>query len=237
MNSIHFESIDSTNTYLKENYQTLDNFTFVSADLQTKGRGRNNRDWKSEKGDSLLFSLLIKEEALIDKYASLSIISAYSLLEVFKEYGLNDLSIKWPNDVYVSGKKILGILLEAVTIEKIECLIIGIGINVNQDKFIGEYNTTPTSLYLETHKTIDIDELKDKVYRQIEHNFNLVKQGRDFYDEIIKYDFLKDKEEYAIINNEKKKVKILGINKDYSLKIEVDNNIMNINSGEITFHV
>lgn len=237
MNSIHFESIDSTNTYLKENYQTLDNFTFVSADLQTKGRGRNNRDWKSEKGDSLLFSLLIKEEALIDKYASLSIISAYSLLEVFKEYGLNNLSIKWPNDVYVSGKKILGILLEAVTIEKIECLIIGIGINVNQDKFIGEYNTTPTSLYLETHKTIDIDELKDKVYRQIEHNFNLVKQGHDFYDEIIQYDFLKDKEEYAIINNEKKKVKILGINKDYSLKIEVDNNIMNINSGEITFHV
>lgn len=237
MNSIHFESIDSTNTYLKENYQTLDNFTFVSADVQTKGRGRNNRDWKSEKGDSLLFSLLIKEEALIDKYASLSIISAYSLLEVFKEYGLNNLSIKWPNDVYVSGKKILGILLEAVTIEKIECLIIGIGINVNQDKFIGEYNTTPTSLYLETHKTIDIDELKDKVYRQIEHNFNLVKQGHDFYDDIIKYDFLKDKDEYAIINNEKKKVKILGINKDYSLKIEVDNNIMNINSGEITFHV
>lgn len=237
MNSIHFESIDSTNTYLKENYQTLDNFTFVSADLQTKGRGRNNRDWKSEKGDSLLFSLLIKEEVLIDKYASLSIISAYSLLEVFKEYGLNNLSIKWPNDVYVSGKKILGILLEAVTIEKIECLIIGIGINVNQDKFIGEYNTTPTSLYLETNKHIDIDELKDKVYRQIEHNFNLVKQGHDFYDEIIQYDFLKDKEEYAIINNEKKKVKILGINKDYSLKIEVDNNIMNINSGEITFHV
>lgn len=237
MNSIHFESIDSTNTYLKENYQILDNLTFVSADVQTKGRGRNNRDWKSEKGDSLLFSLLIKEEALINKFESLSIISAYSLLEVFKDYRLNNLSIKWPNDVYVNGKKILGILLEAITVEKIECLIIGIGINVNQDKFVGDYKTEPTSLYLELNKHIDINELKDKVYKQINHNLNLIKEGYDFYDEIVKYDYLKDKEVYASINDEVKQIKVLGINHDYSLKIKVDNEIKDINSGEITFHV
>ena len=55
MKTIHFETIDSTNTYLKENYEKLDNFTFVSADFQSAGRGRNNRNWKSEKGENLLF--------------------------------------------------------------------------------------------------------------------------------------------------------------------------------------
>ena len=81
MKTIHFETIDSTNTYLKENYEKLDNFTFVSADFQSAGRGRNNRNWKSEKGENLLFSLLIKDKALIDKFSSLSVISAFSIIK------------------------------------------------------------------------------------------------------------------------------------------------------------
>ena len=57
MKSIHFETIDSTNTYLKENYKDLDNFTFVDASFQTNGKGRNNRTWKSEKGEN--FKIII----------------------------------------------------------------------------------------------------------------------------------------------------------------------------------
>ncbi len=234
MKTIHFEIIDSTNTYLKRNYKDLDNFTFVSADFQSAGRGRNNRNWKSEKGENLLFSLLIKDESLIKEFKSLSIISALSVIEAID---LPDLSIKWPNDVYYKDNKLVGILLEGVSTDKIECLIIGIGINVNQKEFIGDYKREPTSLCKILNKDINIETLKEKVYKQIESNFKLVKNNYDFYKKIVKLDYLKNKEVYAEINNELCNIKVLGINKDYSLKVKKDNDILNLQSGEITFHV
>lgn len=234
MKTIHFETIDSTNTYLKENYEKLDNFTFVSADFQSAGRGRNNRNWKSEKGENLLFSLLIKDKALIDKFSSLSVISAFSII---KALNLEHLSIKWPNDIYYKDSKLCGILLEAVTRNEIECLIIGIGLNVNQREFVGEYKRTPTSLYQITNQSQDIRLLKDKIFNQIYSDFMKVKEGYDFYNDIKEYDYLKDREVYAEINNDVQQIKVIGIDSDYSLKVLKDNEIYNLSSGEITFHL
>lgn len=234
MKTIHFEAIDSTNTYLKENYEKLDNFTFVSADFQSAGRGRNNRNWKSEKGENLLFSLLIKDKALIDKFSSLSVISAFSII---KALNLEHLSIKWPNDIYYKDSKLCGILLEAVTRNEIECLIIGIGLNVNQREFVGEYKRTPTSLYQITNQVQDMRILKDKIFNQLYNDFMKVKEGYDFYNDIKDYDYLKDREVYAEINNEVKQIKVLGIDSDYSLKALKDNKTYNLSSGEVTFHL
>lgn len=234
MKTIHFETIDSTNTYLKENYEKLDNFTFVSADFQSAGRGRNNRNWKSEKGENLLFSLLIKDKALIDKFSSLSVISAFSII---KALNLEHLIIKWPNDIYYKDSKLCGILLEAVTINEIECLIIGIGLNVNQREFVGEYKRTPTSLYQITNQTQDMRLLKDKIFNQIYSDFMKVKEGYDFYNDIKEYDYLKDRKVYAEINNEVQQIKVIGIDFDYSLKVLKGNEAYNLSSGEVTFHL
>ena len=234
MKTIHFETIDSTNTYLKENYEKLDNFTFVSADFQSAGRGRNNRNWKSEKGENLLFSLLIKDKTLIDKFSSLSVISAFSII---KALNLEYLSIKWPNDIYYKDSKLCGILLEAVTRNEIECLIIGIGLNVNQREFVGEYKRTPTSLYQITNQTQDMKIIKDKIFNQLYNDFMKVKEGYDFYNDIKEYDYLKDREVYAEINNEVKQIKVIGIDSDYSLKVLKDNETYNLSSGEVTFHL
>ena len=234
MKTIHFETIDSTNTYLKENYEDLDNFTFVSADFQSAGRGRNNRNWKSEKGENLLFSLLIKDKALIDKFSSLSVISAFSII---KALNLEHLSIKWPNDIYYKDSKLCGILLEAVTRNEIECLIIGIGLNVNQRNFVGEYKRTPASLYQITNQNQDMRILKDKIFNQLYNDFMKVKDNYDFYNDIKEYDYLKDREVYAEINNEVKQIKVLGIDSDYSLKVLKDNETYNLSSGEVTFHL
>lgn len=234
MKTIHFETIDSTNTYLKENYEKLDNFTFVSADFQSAGRGRNNRNWKSEKGENLLFSLLIKDKALIDKFSSLSVISAFSII---KALNLEHLSIKWPNDIYYKDSKLCGILLEAVTRNEIECLIIGIGLNVNQREFVGEYKRAPTSLYQITNQTQDMKIIKDKIFNQLYNDFMKVKEGYDFYNDIKEYDYLKDREVYAEIDNEVKRIKVIGIDSDYSLKVLKDNKTYNLSSGEVTFHL
>ena len=64
-----------------------------------------------------------------------------------------------------------------------------------------------------------------------------VKEGYDFYNDIKEYDYLKDREVYAEINNEVKQIKVLGIDSDYSLKVLKDNKTYNLSSGEITFHL
>ena len=237
MNKIYLSSIDSTNTYLKENYEKLDNYTFVSTDEQTNGRGRNSRVWKSENGKNLLFSLLILDKKLIEDFKEISILSAYSIIQVLEKIGINNLNIKWPNDIYYKDKKICGILLEAVTKNKMECLIVGIGLNVNQKEFNDEYLTTPASILNIINKETDINELKENIYNQLIENLEAKKKGNSFYDEISKYDYLKNKEAYALIDDKKTRIKVLGINEDYSLNIEYENINRNIESGEISFHI
>lgn len=234
MKQIHFESVDSTNTYLKQNYKQLENFTFVSADIQTQGRGRNNRKWDSD-NNNLLFSLLIKDKNILKKVNEVSIISAYIIIKVLQEYGIDDLSIKWPNDVYAGNKKICGILLESISINELECLIVGVGVNVNQREFDLDYNATSMSIINNTD--IDISSLKKNVYSKFESFLNSVSSGSDYYLEISKYDYLKNKEVYALINNEKKLVKVKGINSDYSLCVVSNESEYNLYSGEISFHI
>ena len=237
MNKIHLSIVNSTNTYLKENYKELDNLTFVSTDEQTHGRGRNLRNWKSENGKNLLFSLLILDKELIKHYKELSIISALTICQIIEEMNISDVSIKWPNDVYIKDKKICGILLEALTKDEIECLIIGVGLNVNQDIFEGEYIIEPTSLKNELNKDIDINELKEKVYSKLIYNINSLSKDNNFYEYISKHDYLKSRKAYALINDSKQYIKIIGINKDYSLKIKQNDKEIDIESGEISFHI
>lgn len=233
MNQLHFESIDSTNNYLKQHYKELKNFTFVSADYQTNGKGRNEREWKSENGKNLLFSLLLLDKQLFNHYKELSIITAYSIIKVLENIGIKDLKIKWPNDVYANNKKIAGILLESVSTGDIECIIVGIGINVNQNIFDGEYRVEPTSIYEQIKKECDIEKLKENIYKTLINNIESLKTNNNIFHLIESYDYLKGKEAYAQINNSKEKINIIGIQEDLSLLIEYNNKLININSGEI----
>ena len=90
---IHFDEIDSTNSYLKNSYKLLDNFTFASTDYQSHGKGRGDRVWQSNSGENLMFSFLIKDQSLMKKSAILSIMTAVEIakeLERYKELNGND---------------------------------------------------------------------------------------------------------------------------------------------------
>ena len=110
---IHFDSLDSTSTYLKNNYSMLDNLTFVDASFQTNGKGRETRVWESSKDLNLMFSILIKDEYLINNFSYLSILSALMVKEALDQLRIDNVTIKWPNDVYIKDKKVCGILLES----------------------------------------------------------------------------------------------------------------------------
>ena len=134
----HFNELDSTSAFLKRGRFSLRNFTFVSCDFQTNGHGRMGRTWVSPEGENLMFSVLIKDKALVNNFSFLSLCSAVSILKVLQKLGLENVSIKWPNDVYVNGKKICGILLESVADNnQMSSVIVGIGLNVNTTDFVG----------------------------------------------------------------------------------------------------
>lgn len=236
--TIDFESIDSTNLYIKKNYQDLDNFTFVSSLYQSKGKGRNVRKWESTKGNNLLFSLLIKDEDILNKYQCLSILSAVSIYNVLKSLNINNVSIKWPNDVYVNDKKICGILLEGISYDnKLQNIIIGIGLNVNESDFEKFELYDATSIKKELNQEISLDDIKEKVYDSLLSQLNKIKENDYSYLVVAKNNnYLLNKEVYAYIDNQKVLVQVLDINEDNSLKVLLDGKIINLFSGEITFH-
>ena len=236
MNTIDFDSIDSTSTYIKNNYKTLKDFTFVSASYQESGRGRMGRCWESSKGENLLFSLLLKDEELINKYSCVSILSGTVILSVLKDiYKIDNVSIKWPNDVYINDKKVCGILLEGVSVsKKIECIIVGIGINVNQKEFL---NSNATSISLELKKDIDLNKFKLEIYKNLLQELEKLKNNNSNYLSIIRENnYLKGKEVYANINGERVLSKVIDINPDNSIKIIREGKEYNLYSDEITFH-
>lgn len=145
---IRLEETESTNSYLRDllKSQHLEEGSVVVADFQTAGRGQVGNSWYSDKGDNLLFSLLIyptgipaNEQFIISRMVSLAI---KNTLDQFAD----DIRIKWPNDIYWKERKIAGILIENSLQGKIiENSIIGIGLNLNQQIFPAEL-PNPVSL-------------------------------------------------------------------------------------------
>ena len=117
------KEINSTNTYLKENYNTLNNETIIYTNHQTEGRGRTTHNWYDEDGKNLLMSILYKDHSLNEFLDKITLVVAVGVYKVLIKY-LNDVTIKWPNDIYVSGKKICGILCEGITSNNDVALVI-----------------------------------------------------------------------------------------------------------------
>lgn len=235
----HFKEIDSTNAYIKREYKSLRDFTFVSSEYQTMGRGRNTRSWISDRNTNLLFSLFLKDEHLVKNFTSLSLLSAVSVINVLKSYNIKNVSLKWPNDVFINDKKVAGILLEGISEDNhLSSLIIGIGINVNQKTFDDNLLINPTSISNELNKKINLKIFKNKIYKSIKKQLALFKSNKSDYLCVARQlNYLRDKEVYAYINNKKTKVKVIDINEDNTLKVLSDDKIINVMSDEITFHL
>ena len=236
-NYLHFEEIDSTSSYLKRNYKDLDDLTLVSASFQTSGHGRMNRKWMNNRNENLMFSLLIKDKNLVNKFANFSLASAVCIFNALLDLDIKNVSIKWPNDVYVNDNKICGILLESISYnEGIEALIIGIGINVNSIFKDTELASKATSIYELTNKMYSIEEISTKVYKYIYKMLNDIKNNNYSYLNTVRdNNYLKNKEVYCFINNEEQLVRALDINDDNSLKVLLNNKEINVSSSEITF--
>ena len=226
---LHFDSIDSTNAYLKNSYQLLDNFTFVSADYQSKGKGRNDRVWESVKGLNLMFSVLIKDPRLVNESNALSLMTAVEVSKLLESYNINNVSIKWPNDVLVNDKKICGILLEG---QIPNYLVVGIGLNVNQKEFPEGLRRPATSISNELNKDTDIEVIKEKIFPNIISNFNKLDKD-EYLSYFRKHNYLLNKRVKVNINHQLFIGEVIGIDDNFNIQILSNDLLLHVDSGEL----
>ena len=202
-NLIELDVVDSTNNYtanLLLKTKLVDR-SVIMAHFQTSGRGQRGEVWESEPGKNLLFSLVLKADCLdTENYFLLSKIVAISLNEVIEDLSGKIGFIKWPNDIYMEGKKIGGILIENQWKGKyIDNAIIGVGLNINQVNF--DYLQQATSLSLLTSKTFDLHEILHMICLKVDV----------YYQKLVKKQFKKIDQyyfEHLLYSNEWKYYKL-----------------------------
>lgn len=231
---IELDEVDSTNKYLKENYNEFDNGTVVSARYQSAGKGRLDRSFVADKDENITLSILLKDEYSYFNFERLSILAGVSLCKTLEKFDFKP-SIKWPNDVIIDNKKVAGILLESVSVEKIASLVVGVGLNVNQVIFSDLPNAT--SLKAVSHKTYDLSTIKSAFLKEFFKEYSAFLMGQNYFMNYAKkHNFLLNKVVDAIINNLKTKVTVLDILSNGHLLVSKNNKLIELNTGEVTFH-
>jgi len=163
---ITLDKCDSTNNYIKRNFDSLQHQLplLVTSTLQTAGRGREQRNWISPLGKGLYssFGFTLKNTPSLNLLPLAAGIAAIELLHGFTHL---QFSLKWPNDILFFGKKIAGILIENIISEDNIFCIAGFGINLNQkfEDFPIELRDKATSLTIITGKTFEIEALNIKL--------------------------------------------------------------------------
>ena len=237
--TVHFaRETDSTNLWIKRlAKEGAPEGTLALAEFQSAGRGRLGRSWEVPEGTSVMMSILLRPKFEPQYAPTLTLVMGMAVAKAVKKFGF-DVSIKWPNDVVVSHKKICGILTEmGVRDGKIDYAVIGVGINVNIREFPEEMADKATSLYLESGREFDRSQIPGLVMEAFE----------EYYEKFAATcDLSGLKEEYeGILANYNQPVRVLakepyegvarGITDGGELLVEkTDGTIVAVSAGEVS---
>lgn len=165
-----FDSVDSTNEEAKRQAlaEAPDGSVFVS-ELQTGGKGRLGRNWSSPPGTGLWFSVLLRPGSIPARASVTTLLAGYAVRSAIRQTTDCPAMIKWPNDIVIGPKKVCGILTEmSAEMERVEFIVVGIGVNVNGAQFPGELKEKATSLFLQCGKTFRRAPLLGEILRRFE---------------------------------------------------------------------
>jgi BirA family biotin operon repressor/biotin-[acetyl-CoA-carboxylase] ligase len=195
---IFHETLDSTNSLTKElSARDAPEGTLVLCEEQTAGRGRVGRRWLSPKHANLLFSVLLRPKMPPGEVFSLTMILALAAIDAIKGVCSLKVMIKWPNDLYVGGKKLGGILTEfSAWKNHVEYVVLGLGLNVNWRPGESEGLVYPaTSIMAETGKKVSREDLLVQTLENLEAYYRKISSGgvKDFHERWNEESVLRDK--------------------------------------------
>lgn len=232
----YFDEVNSTNEKAIELADDVAEGTVIIAEKQKRGMGRFGREWFSPEG-GVYVSVILKPKLSLINAPKITLIAGIAVAKVIRKLGL-DAKIKWPNDVLIHGKKVCGILTNAITRDdKVDIAVVGIGINANVDinTFPKELHESATSLKEELKTDVSLEKIiKDLLY-ELEINYETLKEGKFAY-------LLNEWKKLSNTIGKKVKIKMeteviegnaVGINKDGTLILKLeDGSLRKINAGE-----
>lgn len=237
---IRVNQLDSTNSYALQLLKDTNpsGGTVVMALNQTEGRGQQTNAWESESGKNLTISLILRPDFIFaqDQF-QVSMLISLGVSDYLKTYTEN-VSIKWPNDIYVGDKKIAGVLIEqSIMGAHLSHSVCGIGLNVNQEEFTS-HAPNPISLNILTKKNYQLETELKKLLAAIEKRyFQLMdKEGKELEADYLKSLYWINKKHTFEDENGKFNGNIIGISEFGQLQIE-DNKreIRTYNFKEVSF--
>lgn len=180
-NIVYFDEIDSTNNRAKElGEKDGVHGTLFVADRQVAGKGRRGRVWESPKGISIYMTILLRPDLIPTKAPMLTLVMAQSVAEGIREVTGMETGIKWPNDIVMNKKKVCGILTEMSTqMDYINYIVIGIGINVQNEAFPEEIGEVATSLRIESGKKQNRAAIIEAVWEEFEKYYDIYLKTED----------------------------------------------------------
>ncbi|MGB9621539.1 MAG: biotin--[acetyl-CoA-carboxylase] ligase [Brevinematia bacterium] len=233
-NIIILDEVDSTNSFAISNIEKLQDRTVIIAKNQVLGKGRMGRSWISEKDKDITMSIILKPNIQIDNLFKYIVYTSLAVFKSLKDFDIDDIFIKWPNDIIYKNKKLCGILIETtiqLETKVLESIVIGVGLNVNSK--ISERIPTATSV----SEILGFEVKRDVIISKILNNFeNLL--SSDF-----EKTFNEWKERVAYIGKEiilssidgDKKCKLLDVSKTGEIVVEEEGGTLKIyTSGEIS---
>ena len=231
-----FEEIGSTNDYLLENSKK-NKISICLTESQTKGRGRNSKEWQSPKYENIYMSISFSTNQDLKFFSSFSLVTALSVQKALTKHKF-DTKIKWPNDIYINSKKVGGILIETLSKDKNNIVVVGIGLNVFMKSNL-KIDREWTSLILENESMsidrniiisdianellIDKKTFEEKGFGAFRKNFN-------------ELNILKNKK-VSLSNSQYDDVVALDVNEDGSLNLKTKGEISKIFSGEVSIRL
>lgn len=152
--------------------------TVILAETQTKGKGRMGRSWFSPRYKGIYCSLIVRPQCLPSQASVLTLLAAVGIVEAVKEYTGLSAKIKWPNDIFLGGKKVGGILTELnAEMDRINFAVIGVGLNVNNDKKALASGAVSLKSYMDKADPINRVGLLQEILRKLEDNYLLFQKG------------------------------------------------------------
>ena len=231
-----FEEIGSTNDYLLENSKK-NKISICLTESQTKGRGRNSKEWQSPKYENIYMSISFSTNQDLKFFSSFSLVTALSVQKALTKHKF-DTKIKWPNDIYINSKKVGGILIETLSKDKNNIVVVGIGLNVFM-KSNSKIDREWTSLILE-NESMSID--RNKIISDIANELLVDKKTFEergfgvFSNEFNELNILKNKK-VSLSNSQYDDVVALDVNEDGSLNVKTKSEIKKIFSGEVSIRL
>ena len=239
----YYEQTDSTNTRAATWAEDgAPDGAVVIAEHQTSGRGRQGRVWESDESRNLLFSVILRPALPPAQLGLITVITSLSIAEAIHEYAAPlPVQIKWPNDVLLNQKKCCGVLIETAyspTPTTRPEVIVGIGINVNQQGFSDDLAHRATSLLLETGRHVDRIELLAHILHRLETYCNVLDEDTHaiFIEKYTKkLAYLNESISLRRHGSEERKTGIIrGISGTGALQFETSSGMELLHAGEVT---